>query len=153
FPASTSRETVLFEKLFPNGLPPNTQLMRELVGRIRSGEVPLKPRPDSGWYEYQVYALETLLLPEKGEERDKLLLTKSYKKRMLEAFQVLITKRRETHARQMKSATLAAAPPPAQVRPRLRVEPCPSYYLRTARAYAFLANFLQASVGEEVLKK
>ena len=100
FPPSSTRETELFERLFPNGLPPNANLMRELVTAIRSGKVDLKPRADGGWYDYQVYALETLLLPEKGTEANKLLLTKAYKKRMLEAFKALITKRRETHARQ-----------------------------------------------------
>jgi hypothetical protein len=69
---------------------------------------------------------------------------------MLEAFQALITKRRETHALDVKAAS-AAPMPPAEVRPRLRVEPCPSYYLRTARAYAFLAAFLESAAGEDVL--
>jgi hypothetical protein len=156
FPPSTSRETVLFDKLFPLGVPPNVELMRELVQRIRSGEVNLRPTADSGWYEHQVYALETLLLPEKGEERDKLLLTKTYKKRMLEAFKALMTKRRETHVRQLDvNRAPTAMPPqlPEVVQPRLRLEPCPTYYLRTARAYAFLANFLEASVGEEGLRQ
>ncbi len=155
FPPSTSKETVLFGKLFPQGVPPNVDLMKELVKRIRSGEVDLKPKADSGWYEYQVYALETLLLPEKGAEKDKLLLTREYKKRMLEAFKALITKRRETHVRQMAVMAAKAAPPPpleVNVAPRLRVEPAPTYYLRTARAYAFLANFLEAAAGKEALK-
>jgi hypothetical protein len=151
-PPSTSRETVLFNKLFPLGLPPDANLMRELVNAIRSGTVDLRPKPDSGWYDYQVYALETLLLPEKGPERDKLLLTRAYKKRMLEAFQALITKRRETHVRHL-GAPGAAAAPPKELSPRLRVEPCPSYFLRTARAYAFLANFLEAAVGKEGLQQ
>jgi hypothetical protein len=156
FPPSTSRETVLFEKLFGFGLPENVDLMRELIRRIRSGEVNLAPTESSGWYEYQVYALETLLLPEKGEEHNKLLLTKAYKERMLEAFKALITKRRETHARQLKTAEAPMSmerPPekPLEVKPRLRVEPCPSYFLRTARAYAFLENFLEAAVGQESL--
>jgi hypothetical protein len=124
--------------------------MRELVRRIRSGEVDLKPKADSGWYEHQVYALETLLLPEKGAEREKLQLTKAYKKRMLEAFQALVTKRRETHVRQLAIAEPSSAPPP-KIKPRLRVEPCPSYFLRTARAYAFLANFLEATLGPKTL--
>ena len=34
--------------------------------------------------------LETFLLPEKGNENQKLLLTKAYKKRMLEAFKALL---------------------------------------------------------------
>jgi hypothetical protein len=155
FPASTSKEAVLFETLFPNGLPPDADLMKELIGAIRSGKVDLTPKAGSGWYEYQVYALETFLMPEKGEERDKLLLTRAYKKRMLEAFQALVTKRRETHVRQLHmAATGAKAPPPLdKVRPRLRLEPNPSYYVRSARAYAFLANFLAAALGAEALQK
>jgi hypothetical protein len=83
------------------------------------------------------------------------LLTKPYKKRMLEAFAALITKRRETHARQLDQPKSAAAAPPREledVRPRLRVEPCLSYYVRTARSYSFLANFLTETLGEETLK-
>ena len=99
FPSSRSKETELFRQLFPQGLPPGADLMRELIKAIRKGKVDLAPKPSSGWYEYQIYALETFLLPEKGEENPKLLLTKAYKKRMLEAFQALMTKRRETHAR------------------------------------------------------
>src|SRR5262249_55641258 len=91
FPPSTSKEVVLFEKLFPLGVPPDANLMREFIRRIRSGAVELKPKADSGWYEHQVYALETMLLPEKGDERERLMLTKTYKKRMLEAFQALVT--------------------------------------------------------------
>ena len=136
FPASTSKETQLFNRLFANGLPENVNLMSALIERVLSGEVDLAPREDSGWYDQQVYALETLLIPSMGNENDKLLLTARYKKRLLEAFKSMITKRRETHARQMDTAkTLSAAPRPANVEPRLRVEPCATFYLRTARAY------------------
>ncbi len=155
FPPSTSRETELFNKLFPLGLPEGANLMKELVQAIRSGKIDLTPREESGWYDHQVYALQTMLMPEMGEEHNKLLLTKPYKKRMLEAFAALITKRRETHARQLDWATAEAAAPRREleeVRPRLRVEPCPSYYVRTARSYAFLINFLTATLGEQTLQ-
>jgi hypothetical protein len=151
FPPSTSRENELLTRLFPGALPPNVDLMRALIERIRSGDVDLSPRKGSGWYDHQVHALETLLLPEKAEESRKLLLTRSYKLRMLEAFKALMTKRRETHV--LDFAPTASAPAPLQnVAPRLRVEPCLSFYLRTARAYAFLAAFLESAVGEDVLK-
>ena len=155
FPPSTSRETELFTKLFPLGLPPDADLMKELVRAIRSGQVDLTPRENSGWYDYQVHALETMLLPEVGEEHNKLLLTKPYKQRMLDAFAALITKRRETHARQLETAMAPMAAPPQEleeIKPRLRVEPCPSYFVRTARSYAFLNNLLTATLGEETLK-
>jgi hypothetical protein len=126
--------------------------MKELIKAIRTGRVDLAPKPESGWYEYQIFALETFLMPEKGHENPKLLLTKAYKKRMLEAFQALVTKRRETHAREIaKAAGAIEGYSRATVKPRLRVEPCPSYYLRTARSYDFLLNFLIAAIGEEGL--
>jgi hypothetical protein len=155
FPPSTSRETELFNKLFPLGVPEGANLMQELVRAIRSGKIDLTPRENSGWYDHQVYALQTMLMPEMGEEHNKLLLTRPYKKRMLEAFAALITKRRETHARQSDGPKSAAAAPLREledVRPRLRVEPSPSYYVRTARSYSFLFNFLTATLGEETLK-
>jgi hypothetical protein len=152
FPPATSRETELFRKLFPEGLPPGADLMRELVRRIRSGAVDLTPGPDGGWYDHQVHALETLLLPGRGPEHDKLLLTGSYKRRMLDAFKALITRRRETHVGGMTAEATTVAPPLGEVAPRLRVEPCPSYFLRTARAYAFLATFLDSAVGVDALK-
>ena len=148
-PSSTSRENELFRRLFPMGLPPDANLMQELIRAIKSGEVDLAPSADSGWYEHQAFALETLVLPERGEEAFKLLRTARYKRRMLEAFAALITKRRETHLRQMDVAKSEAAPPPLEtLSPRLRVEPHPTYYLRTARAYTFLQKFLHERVGQ-----
>lgn len=151
FPASTSKEVELFHKLFPDGLPPGADLMRELMARIRSGAVDLRPGEEGGWYAHQVYALETLLLPDRGEERARLLLTGNYKRRMVDAFQAMMTKRRETHVRQLEAASGAAAPL-ERLAPRLRVEPCPTFYLRTARSYTFLVRFLDTSVGEPALK-
>ncbi|MEN6451354.1 MAG: hypothetical protein ABFC96_12755 [Thermoguttaceae bacterium] len=150
FPPSTSRETELFERLFPFGLPGNVNLMTELIRRVRSGEVELKPGESDGWYQYQVYALETLLLPNKGQEKDRLQLTAQYKRRLVEAFKAMITKRRETHVRQtFKCAAQSLGP--SGVSPRLRIEPCATFYLRTARAYAFVQAFLRATAGGERL--
>jgi hypothetical protein len=156
FPPSLSRENELFRRLFPFGLPPSADLMRALIESVRSGAVDLAPRKGSGWYEHQVYALETLLLPEKGEESRKLLLSAPYKLRMLEAFKALMTKRRETQVLGVpapEEAPRGDTPPepPRRIAPRLRVEPCVSFYLRSARAYAFLAAFLESALGVDVL--
>ncbi len=151
FPYSRNKENNLFESLFPRGVPPGVELMKELIRAIKEGKVSLKPDKNSGWYDYQVYALETLLLPSKGEEHNKLLLTQRYKKRMIEAFKAMITTRRETHYRQTRVTILSAAP--QKMTPRLRAEPCPSYYHRQARAYDFLLNFLTSAMGEKVLKE
>ncbi len=152
YPGSRSKETDLFRQLFPNGVPPSADLMRALIRAIRSGTVDLAPKSGSGWYEYQIHALETFLLPEKGEEHAKLMLTKAYKKRMLEAFAALMTKRRETHSlMEPAAAAMLVTPPPARIKPRLRVEPGPSYYVRMARSYDFLLSFLLSALGEDGL--
>jgi hypothetical protein len=154
FPPSRSRDTELFRKLFPLGLPPDTDMMRELIARVRSGEVDLRPRENSGWYDYQAYALEAFVLPERADGANKLVLTHSYKERSLEAFRALLTRQRETHERQLDGeiAMSARMRPPESVSPRLRVEPCPGYYLRSARAYNFLADYLDAVIGEPGLR-
>lgn len=149
-PYSGTKETRLFNRLFRGGLPPDADLMFELVKAIRDGKVDLKPGEQSGWYDYQVYALETFLLPARGAEHRKLQLGKRYKERMLQAFAALITKRRETHARQAEAAKTGAdwKPPRESYSPRLRVEPNPTYFLRQARAYAFLQAYLTSVLPE-----
>lgn len=153
FPASTSKEQRLFEALFPDGLPPNANLMQELIQAVRSGAVDLAPENESGWYDYQAFALETFLLPDRGAESVKLLLSGRYKQRMLDAFAALITKRRETHVRQLAvaEAPMMAVRPLERIAPRLRLEPNATYYLRTARAYHFLQTFLESTIGHDAL--
>ncbi|MBI5882897.1 MAG: hypothetical protein HZB91_07330 [Elusimicrobia bacterium] len=150
-PCPRSKEDLLFGKLFGAGLPPGADLMLELVKAIRSGQLDLKPGAKAGWYEYQAYALETFLLPERGAENGKLMLDKEYKKRMLKAFAAILTKRRETHALMGMFAMGSLAEdeggrPRTPLPPRLRVEPNPTYYLRMARSYAFLETFLKATL-------
>ncbi|MBS0206317.1 MAG: hypothetical protein JSS49_25800 [Planctomycetes bacterium] len=152
-PAGTNRESELVRRLFPRGLSSDADIMRELVRAIRSGTIDLTPTERSGWYDHQVYALETLLVPRRGEESDRLLLTANYKRRTLEAFQALMTKRKETHVLRSESGVKAAASarPLEHLAPRLRLEPAPTYFLRMARSYRFLARALQEFVGESTL--
>ena len=154
--APLSKEDLLFTGLFGEGLPPGADLMLELVKAVRSGKLDLKPGAKAGWYEYQAYALETFLLPERGPESAKLLLDKEYKKRMLKAFAAVLAKRRETRALSGMFALGALAEgedarPRTPLPPRLRVEPNPTYFLRMARSYAFLEDFLAATLSQEAL--
>ena len=154
FPPGTSREAELFNSMFQDGLPAGVNLMTELIYRIRSGEVDLAPKKSSGWYQHQVYALETMLLPKRGAENEKLVLSARYKRRLIDAFKATMTKRRETHVRHLSMAGSKSAERPRDIEKggiklRWRLEPMPTFYLRTARAYAFLANFLTSTVGQK----
>jgi hypothetical protein len=71
-----------------------------------------------------------------------------YKKRLIEAFETLLTQHRETHAKTESGTTSAAGPPPA---PDFRVEPLATVYVRHARSYVFLESALEGVMGPELL--
>jgi hypothetical protein len=152
-PAATSPETELFQRLACSGKV-SGNLLDALIHAIQSGEIDLTPREGSGWYDRQLYALETLLLPERAAENDHLLLTHEYKDKLVETFKSLVIQTRETHVKSLGGGvTLSSGPPPAvDLYPLLPVEPFPTFYLRTARAYAFLETFLSAVLGTDALE-
>jgi hypothetical protein len=155
FPASRARDTDYLNETFCNEDPPaDVNLIDVLVNSIRERLLDLEPDETSGWYDYQLYALETLLVPESLPESDNLLLTKAYKEKLIETFQSLITQTRETHAKQLETfggVGVSAPPTPVDLYPKFPLEPFPSFYLRTARAYRFLETLLPAALGSEFL--
>ena len=153
-PASRSKEVDYFEKLYCLGVPDGTSFLGVLIDGIKSGAVDLTPAADSGWYDYQIYALETLLLPERGPESQNLLLTAGYKKKLIETFKSILIQTRETHVKQLNVGTAGSAGGPAEpvdAYPLHAAEPFPTFYLRTARAYRFLRTFLPAVLGSGFL--
>jgi hypothetical protein len=152
-PSSRSKEVDYFEEQFCLGLPAGTNLLEVLIDAIRSGALDLAPGAGSGWYDYQQHALETLLLPERGPESQHLLLTAGYKRKLVDTFKSILIQTRETHVKQLGGARATSAPPlpPVDIYPRLAVEPFPTFYVRTARAYRFLRTFLEATLGPELL--
>jgi len=155
-PYSTSKENELYAKIYNYSAElPQHSIMNRLIRAVRAGEISLTPNDDSGWYDYQIHALETLLVPEMGQENAKLLLTKAYKKRLIEAFKTILTKKRELHVKQVELIpTLGIAWEPGYLRisPDLDLEPMTTYYLRTARGYRFILKAITHILGEESLR-
>jgi hypothetical protein len=150
-PYSTSKETVLFNQLTPEEAA-QSNLMELLIDKVTAGEVSLKPTDDSGWYSWQQYALEPLLLFERMPEAKKATLDEAYKKRLREAFATMLTKARETHVKQLEPGMAGAAPPQAievTVYPPFTCEPLASVYERNAEGYRFLADTLDECLGAE----
>lgn len=146
-PPAGMKEDHLFDRLYRNtGVPPGIDLMHSFVKAIRDGTVNLQPRGQGGWYDHQIHTLETFLMPERGAESDRLMLTKRYKQRMLEAFKSIVTVRRELHSG-LGYPTAARAAMPLTLEPRLRVEPNPTYFLRMARSYRFISGVLRKALA------
>ena len=78
-----------------------------MIRRIRTGELNLEPGAESGWYDYQIWALEALVIPERMPEGDRLYLDEEYRKLLIELFKGLLTLTRETHVKQLEMPRLA----------------------------------------------
>lgn len=162
WPPSDSPENKLFRAVQCDGQGAyQGSLIDLLIKKIQTGALDLTPTETSGFYDRQLHALETLLVTDRAPEKDHLLLTRRYKEKLVETFKTLITQRRETHVKQVESPSFAggasagpAAPPkPVDIYPQLPVEPFPTFYLRTARAYAFLHGVLELTMGSPFINQ
>jgi hypothetical protein len=149
--ASRSIEEALYDKLYPQGPPADAELMRDFIAAVRGG-LDLAPKPGDGWYQYQQYALQTLLVTDRAEERAKIAFTARYKKRLAEAFATLMTQHRETHVESFGGFKMGAAVPRSRV-PEFAVEPLATVYVRHARSYVFLEHALDEILGSDALDR
>ena len=158
FPPSRAYETDLVKQLYGRTLiPDGFDLAREMVQRIRDGQLSLKPTAKSGWYDYQTWALEPLVLPEKMPEAAKLMFSEEYHEHLVELFKGIIALTRETHVKQLElpEASLALGPPRQEIYvcPQLSLEPLAEFYGRRAVAYGFIRDVLGDAFGADGLRK
>jgi hypothetical protein len=147
FPSSRAPESTLFSKVQA----PDHDLMALLIDAIRSGQVSLKPTDNSGFYQYQEYALEALLKPESTPEGKKITFGDKYLKRLEEAFKTGLTKARET---QIKQFPPVAEPTSVEIKvhPQLFVEPLITVYKRYGDMYDFLEREVLPLFSADELK-
>jgi hypothetical protein len=160
FPASRAHETDLIKKLYGNRpIPPGFSLVDEMIKRIRAGGIALEPTAASGWYDYQTWSLEPLVVPGRMPEAPHLRLSESYTKQLLELFKGILALTRETHIKQLEipmagsAALLRPARPQIFINPDLAAEPLPTSYQRRADSYQFVRAVLEESFGAEALRK
>jgi hypothetical protein len=160
FPPSQSHETELAKRLYGDRpVPEGFNLIDELVRRIRGHQLSLQPNDTSGWYDYQSWALQPLLLPAETPEARHLRCDASYTRLLEELFKGILALTRETHVKQVEIPIVGAAGPRRSpvchiaIRPDLTVEPLASYYFRCAESYAFVRTVLEESFGREALEQ
>ena len=160
FPASRAHETDLVKKLYNDKpIPEGFDLVEEMVRRIRSGQIDLTPTAASGWYDFQTWALETLVAPERAAEASRLKLDKSYRKQLEELFKGVLALTRETHIKQLEipSAGMRGGPDRREpvkihVSPDLSAEPLATYYARRAASYRFVRSVLVDTFGAPAIR-
>ena len=91
FPPSDSVEGRLLKRLVGfNPVPPDFDLIGELIQQISDGRVSLSTTRSSGWYDHVAYALEVLLLPDRAPEAAKLELAENYREDLRQLFRSLL---------------------------------------------------------------
>jgi len=156
FPPSRAHETDLIKKLYGDRpIPTDFSLVDEMIKRIQEGRLPLYPTADSGWYDYQTWALEPLVVPDKMPEAGHLELDVSYRKQLLELFKGILALTRETHIKQLEVPLAGAAMQPIMIHiaPELSAEPLATYYLRRASSYSFIRKILESTFSAPALEK
>jgi hypothetical protein len=158
FPPSVAHETRIIKKLFGDKpIPDRFVLADEMIRQLRSRELSLEPGAESGWYDYQTWALEALVIPEWMAEGERLQLDDEYKKLLVELFKGLLTLTRETHVKQLKILVAGAAAPHRElyidIAPALSAEPLVTFYLRRALGYRFILSVLEETFGSQELER
>jgi hypothetical protein len=155
FPPSRAHESDLMKKLFgPRPIPEGFELAAEMIRRIRDGSLKLEPTAESGWYDWQTWALEPIVLLEKMPEGKRLKSDVRYREQLDELFKAILALTRETHVKQLEMLEMGAAFPGGKpqpivwVAPELSLEPVVSYYERRAQAYDFVLRVLESTFGD-----
>ena len=156
-PPAKSVEVQFCRQLFGDGtIPEDFNLADKLIEAIRKGDISLRPDKNAGWYAYQQWALEPLVVPDKTAEIKHLRLEGGYRQKLDEMFKTYLAFTRETHAKAFGGGGGAGATGGKvilYIDPQLTVEPLATYYLRRAESYAFVKKALLRSLGAETLKK
>jgi hypothetical protein len=157
FPPSRAHETDLIMKLFrDNWIPDGFNLMDELIGRIRSGALQLQPTEQSGWYDYQIWSIEPLAIPERTLEAKRLRIDERYREHLLDLFKGIYALTRETHVKQLDLPKPGCPAPRVEpvkiyIRPELSAEPLATFYLRRALSYRFVRHVIAETFGPDTI--
>ncbi|MGD9684746.1 MAG: hypothetical protein AB7W16_26575 [Candidatus Obscuribacterales bacterium] len=158
-PPTVSHEEDLLAKLIGPGnpVPKNFSLMDEFIKVVRSRKMSLRPTADSGWYDYVTWSLAPLIAPHLMVESEHLSVDDSYFELLEDLLRGTIALARVAHPRSLPEKELAPSEtsPSSQlkIKPRITVEPLPTFYYRRAYSYRFLKSVVSGIFGEKELRK
>ncbi|PYQ45124.1 MAG: hypothetical protein DMF77_05220 [Acidobacteria bacterium] len=149
-PPSRAHGTDLVRRLFAHRPPPDGfSLVDEMVRRIRAGLLALHPSGRSGWYEWQTWALEPLLAPDKTPEAARLRMNDGYRRQFEEMFKPATAVAREANPRPL--ALVTPTMPALSVRPSVLESSFGCEGLRSMRRIT-ASGASDATLGDELMQ-
>ena len=160
-PPSRSPEADLIMKLYGNSpIPEGFDLMKEVIARLKDGKLSFQPQADSGWYDHQLWSLESLVTFNTAPESKQLKPNEEYLKHLEELFKGTYALMRETHVKQLEfPAPASEAGEPKKEREKVFISPdphvelLPTMYLRRAQSYRFVREVLWETFGHPNIGK
>ncbi|MBY0589476.1 hypothetical protein K2X85_20060 [bacterium] len=150
-PPSWRREQIHFAEMLPMGVHAGLDPISELTQRSMIGFISfIPPSGRPGLEQYQAMALDALLAEKPTIESDKVLFTLPYKERLINPF-FAVTKKVVDPNRYMQATTWTPTDE-AKISPKLRIEPMPMFYLRSARAYNYMFRAASAILGPQSIR-
>ena len=156
-PPSRTHETDLVKARYQGStIPSGFSLIEAMIEEIQKGKLVLDPAPDSGWYDYQTWAIEPLIVPRKMPEASRIAFGRRYRQHLIDLCKGILVSIRETHSDAVELPSIFCMGDVVRVielriRPRLSLEPLPTHYLRRALTYRFIHEVLGGAFGEETL--
>jgi len=154
FPPSKAHETELIKRLYGNRqIPDGFNLIDAFIQKIQEGKINLAPKEDSGWYDYQVYALEPFVNHGSMPEAKKLYFGNRYKQELIDLFKASISLTRETHIKQLEVPKEEESDPRPSIKiyPELSIEPIATYNSALKNAHRLTASGeVSKSLSQEI---
>ena len=159
-PSSRSHENDLLMRLYGDGpIPEGFDLMTKVIAHLKSGNLTFQPQPGSGWYDHQLWSLESLVRFDTAPEAKQLQPDDDYRQHLEELFKGTYALMRETHIRQGVTKTEARESEEKEEREKVFISPdphvelLPTMYLRRAQSYRFVREVLEETFGKDNIKQ
>lgn len=150
-PPSWRREQIHFAEMLPMGVLQGLDPICELTQRSMIGYVSfIPPSGRPGLEQFQAMALDSLLAEKNSIEADKVLYTLPFKERLIGPYYAV--EREVTDPSNYPQPTPWTPTDESKISPKLRVEPMPMFYIRSARAYNYMFRAASAILGPQTMR-
>lgn len=134
--------------------PPPGERLNTMIRLVREGTLSLKPRDDSGWYDWRLWAIEPLIDPDRAPEFARIRIGDDYRDLLEAYFKAYAAQNREVIVKVGSSRSIVGGIDRRKIYNYEfvpTIEPLAEYYRRQALGYRFIREALAKLIDRETL--